>query len=115
MSRLPEKGEALASAEAMNARMATVHDGPPGSTFDLGGDVEVSRATGEARGLEFAIHAVYSDLFDIGETVATSASMCDMFIVDIALGRRDPMSALVSLFLMAKGNGVLEERARWTR
>jgi hypothetical protein len=111
----PEKGEALAAAETLNARMEASVQFEAGESFDIG-MILVDRRTGETgNNPEFSVHAIYGDLFDVGEMLATSAGVTEMFIADIATGRRDVMSAMLSLYLMAAGHGVLLERARWEK
>ena len=115
MSRLPEKGEVNVAAEAMNARMrAAAENITEGETFDVG-LVSVNRKTRDTNDMEFGIRGVYGDLFDVGEMIASAAGLIEMFIADIATGRRDVMSACVSMYLMAAGQGVLIERGRWER
>lgn len=114
--RHPEKGEVQAAADMMNGRMRAVADDvPENETFDIGGKVYINRLTGEATGMPLGVLAVYGDLFDVGEMTLSALSVCNLFLADIATGRRDPIEALVSLYLQAAGKGVLIERARWER
>lgn len=115
MIPLPEKGEARRASEVMDARMRAISGDDESVTFNIS-SADVSLKTGEMRSTNpQGIGGVYGDLFDVGELVALSASICAAFMVDIATERRDPMSALVSVYLQAAGIGVLIERARWQR
>lgn len=94
--------------------MAAV-SGVGGGTFNLG-QASVDRRTGEMLSDDMVtVGGVYGDLFDVGELIASAVSVCEMFLVDIAAGRRDPVSAMLSLYLQASGTGVLMERKRWER
>lgn len=115
MNPLPEKGDARRAAEAMDARMHAIAGDIESVTFNIA-SASVSRKTGELRSNDVqSIGGVYGDLFDVGELVALSAGVCEAFILDIATDRRDPMSAMVSIYLQAAGVGVLMERERWLR
>jgi hypothetical protein len=113
--RHPEKGEADAAAKVMDARMRAVAGEPDTVTFNIA-QANISRQTGEVSSTDnMALGAVYGDLVDVGEVVLMCEPVVSAFLVDIATGRRDPVSAMVSLYLQATGVGVLVERARWQR
>jgi hypothetical protein len=105
----PEKGEALAAAEALDARLRATAPADGGIVV-----AEVNRRSGEIRGEEAAMRGAYGDLFDIGELADLAEGPVQAFIADIAFGTA-PDAALRSMFLMAVAHGVLMERARWQR
>lgn len=114
MVKLPEPGEAWAAGRILNERMIAVAGADGTQTVDLA-DASVNRDTGEIVHNDdpIGLGGVYGDLFLVGEVVAVSADLIEMFIGDMAIGRRDVMSVMVSLYLMGAGHGALMERARW--
>lgn len=107
MSRLPEKGEATAAAEALERRLHAIGDG---ENFVA----EVNVNTDDMRGEGPAVRAAYGDLFVIGEMAQAAEIPVNNFIYDIATGTM-PDVALRSMYLLAVAHGVLMERARWER
>lgn len=109
----PEKGEARAAADTMDARMRAVAGEPESITFNLA-SANISRRTGEVDSNNaLALGGVYGDLFDVGDVILMSEPIIHAFLLDIASERRDPVSAMASLYLQAAGVGVLMERKRW--
>jgi hypothetical protein len=105
--RFPEKGEARAAAEALDARLRAV-------AGDDIRDAEVNVCSGEMRGDETAVRGVYGDLFDVGDVAEFAEGPVHYFLADIAGGVM-PDVALRSMFLLAVAQGVLMERARWAQ
>lgn len=116
MSRLPEKGDAAAAIDAMNARTdALGADGPKpleGGTYRF--DV-MTGTTAEGADTQ-VMRGAYGDLFDVTELLDEGGMyLVQAFLRDIARGYRDPTSALASLLFQGTAIGVLMERARWER
>lgn len=109
MSHLPEKGEARAAADVMDARLKAANTGRTDEAF-----VEMHSRTGEMRGDSHVMYAAYGDLFDVGDLVPVALAPVRKFIVDIAQGQ-DPESALCSMYMLAVAHGVMIERRRWER
>jgi hypothetical protein len=107
--RHPEKGEARAAADKLRDRFHSLT--PEGVDHTT---AEVNPSTGEWRGDQFAMLAMYGDLFDIGEVAEIAQTPVYKFILDIASGIA-PETALRSMYLLAAAHGVLIERGRWER
>jgi len=107
--RFPEKGEARAAAEALDARLRAV----AGENEVL--TVAVNPLSGQVHGEgEQAVRSVYGDLFDLHDVAEYAEGPVHYFLADIA-GGVAPDRALRSMFLLAVAQGVMMERARWER
>lgn len=80
---------------------------------NIGADLDSGEVDGD--GVD-AMRLIFGDLVDVGELIAEGgASIVSSALGSVMLGRNDPVSSCLSLFVQGVATGVLMERARWER
>jgi hypothetical protein len=112
VSRLPQRGDAVRAAEALNARVNAAVGGSEDRPLVVTGETHINMRDGSlsGEGAE-SYRRVYGDLMDVAEvTGACGLSLAEHHMPSI-LATGDPLP----LILQCVAFGVLMERLRWER